>query len=754
MIGGDPRRLPARRLALEILQPRFPLTVEGDVYSLEQLLDVSELAGDVSATVNWGDGSSSLGTIAAKPAAGSLRARIDYSLDTAGFFQNTARRNLLQTVLDSIVIRFSDSLSAIQPTGTDTWEARFLHPSTGLNTSKTNLSIAANEILVFVGARALSSGESALGDRGGFSVSSSRQSFVDAVRSRGQAGALASPQTDVGPWGGSITFDTRKNWFFGTNAQDMGADQFDFVSIAAHEFMHVLGFGTCDSFDNKIVNNKFAGASASLEYGADVPMYNPDHFANDLNYRGRRPLMVPSIGNAERLLASRLDLSALNDVGWRLIAPTVKVTGSKVFGDNGTYPASIVLQGSQLGSKSFPLSIPVSNAVPIFVPRGDASGTAGFPLSLNRVGQFSDRGFGSPLASPPRVETFAYRIQWGDGLSDSGNAIIESLGDATTPTRGYFHGTHTYSSPGDYAVILTVTDDDGGSTQQQFQIRVAAPPSLTLAIDKNTFSEAAGAGVALLTITRPASFSGAALTVQLTSSDTSEVTLPVSATFAAGAISTSVGVTAVDDALFDGSQSVELTASASNFQSGRVTVTVTDFQPISLAAESTQLHEDIAAQRSTRFTIGIRSAAPTGGVRVDLSATPPGVLQMPAFAVIPAGATRTDVTVAAIDDQRPQRLRSVLVQAVGTNLVSNSIEFTVNDSDPYLWTNPFLPMDVNNNGMIEPLDVLVIINEINRAGARFLDPITDLVPPYFDTNPDGRIDPLDVLVVINAINRR
>ena len=139
---------------------------------------------------------------------------------------------------------------------------------------------------------------------------------------------------------------------------------------------------------------------------------------------------------------------------------------------------------------------------------------------------------------------------------------------------------------------------------------------------------------------------------------------------------------------------------------------------------------------------------------MDLSATPPGVLQMPAFAVIPAGATRTDVTVAAIDDQRPQRLRSVLVQAVGTNLVSNSIEFTVNDSDPYLWTNPFLQMDVNTNGMIEPLDVLVIINEINRAGARFLDPITDLVPPYFDTNPDGRIDPLDVLVVINAINRR
>lgn len=748
-----PRLARSRRLAIEMLSARLPMTAEGQAYALDQWLDVSELAGDVSATIQWGDGTSSPGTIASKPAAGPLRVRIDYSLDTSGFFGVNERRVVLQTVLDAIASRFNDSLSAIQPVGSDVWEARFNHPATGANITRSNLTIAANEIVVFVGARALSSGEGGLGNRGGFSVTSSRQSFIDAVRARGQAGALANPQTDVGPWGGAIAFDTGKNWYFGTNPDQIAPNQLDFVTVAAHEFLHVIGFGTTDSFNNKIANNRFTGASATATYGSSVPMADADHFANDITYRGQRPLMVASIGDAERLLSTRLDLAAMNDTGWQLISPSVRVTASKVFGDNGNYPATISLQGSKLGRKSFPLSIGITNASPTFVARGNATATAGIPVNLNRIGQFTDPGFGSPLATPPRMETFTYRIQWGDGESDTGTATVESLGNATNPTRGFFHGAHTYATPGTYTVTLTVTDDDGGSAQQQFQITVAEAPKLSMSIDRSTFSEAAGAGVAVLTITRPSAFSSTALTVQLASSDTSEVSLPTSATFAAGATSITVGVTAVDDALFDGPQTIELTVSATGFQSAKVTVTVTDYQPVSLAAVNPQLHEDIPEQRSTRLTVGIRSPAPSGGVRVQLAATPQGVVQVPTFVDIPAGASQAEVTIAAVDDLLPQRLRNVTIQATGSTVGTQSIDITVNDSDPYRWTNPILPMDVNNNGGVEPLDVLVIINEINRAGVRMLDPIADIAPPFYDTNPDGRIDPLDVLVVINTINR-
>ncbi|MFN6161409.1 MAG: dockerin type I domain-containing protein [Planctomycetota bacterium] len=728
------------------------MTAEGQSFALDQSVDVSELMGEISGTIQWGDGTSAPAAIASKPSAGPLRARVDYTLDTSGFFQANERKLLLQTVLDSILARFNDTLAAIQPAAGDSWEARFKNPSTGADTSRSNLTIAANEVVVFVGARTLGA-ENAVGSRGGFSVSSSRQSFVDAVRGRGQAGALATPQTDVGPWGGAIAFDASKSWYFGSSLSGITSSQIDFVSVAAHEFLHVLGFGTTASFDNKIVNSRFTGTLAIQVYGSSVPMADGDHFGNSIAYEGRRPLMAPSISSGERLMSTRLDLAAMDDIGWELISPVARITGSKVFGDNGAYSASVSLQGS-IGTKAIAVPISIINVVPTFEPRGNATGTVGVPLILNRIGRFSDPGFGSPLSSPPTSETFTYRIQWGDGASNNGSATIESVGNGVNPTRGYFDGVHTYSSSGTYTVTLIVTDDDGGSSQQQFQIAVAPSPALTLTIDKSTFSEAGGSGVAVLTISRPASLSGTEVLVQLTSSDTSEATLPATAILAAGVTSTTVGVTAVDDPLFDGSQTVEFSASAVNFQTGRLNVTVTDYQPIALVPENTELNEDDPNHQSTRVTISIRSPAPVGGARVALSATPNGVLSFPTSVLIPAGLQQTDIVISTIDDVLPQRLRTVRLDASGTNLISRSIAFNVTDSDPFRWTNPTRIMDVNNDDSIDPLDVLVIINEINRSGPRALDPASDIAPPFYDTNPDGFIDPLDVLVVINTINAR
>jgi PKD repeat protein len=746
-----PRR---RTLAFEPLCLRIAMTAEGQSYALDQSLDVSELMGEITGSIQWGDGTSASAAIVTKPVEGPLRVRIDYSLDATGFFQNAARRSLLQTVVDSIASRFSDTLSAIQPSGGSSWEAKFNNPSTGNPESKANLTIAANELVVFVGARSLN-GPAALGNRGGFSASSTQQSFLDTVRARGQAGALTTPQTDVGPWGGAITFDTARNWYFGTSLSGIGPNQLDFVSIASHEFLHVLGFGTTGSFDNRVINGKFTGTSATQLYGAQVPMGDGDHFADSVLYQGRRPIMISGVGPAERLMPTRLDLAAMDDIGWQLISPSARVTGSKVFGDNGTFGASIALQGA-IGTKTFPIPISITNAAPTFIARGNGSATTGIAVTLNRIGQFTDPGFGAPLATPPKSETFTYRIQWGDGLSDNGTATVESIGNASSPTRGFFNGTHTYSAPGTYTVTLTVTDDDGGSTQQQFQIVVDAPPILSLSINKNSFSEASGAGVAILTISRPASFSSGSLTVQLVSSDPSEAILPLSANFPAGSTSITVGVTAVDDALFDGNQTVEFSASATNFQTGRLSVTVTDYQPISFAAERTQLHEDDPNERSTPVSIGIRSPAPPGGVLVSLTSMPSGIVTFPASVLIPADATQIEINVSAIDDLLPQRLRTVTLEASGNNLISKSLTITVIDSDPFRWTNPApaFQMDVNDDRSVDPLDVLAIINELNASGARVLDPIMDVAPPYVDTNPDGRLDPLDVLVVINAINSR
>ena len=70
------------------------------------------------------------------------------------------------------------------------------------------------------------------------------------------------------------------------------------------------------------------------------------------------------------------------------------------------------------------------------------------------------------------------------------------------------------------------------------------------------------------------------------------------------------------------------------------------------------------------------------------------------------------------------------------------------------WTNPLFHLDVNDDSDVNPLDVLVVINEINAYGSR------KLTAPfggsngdsYLDTDGDGFVAPLDILLVINSIN--
>jgi hypothetical protein len=88
-----------------------------------------------------------------------------------------------------------------------------------------------------------------------------------------------------------------------------------------------------------------------------------------------------------------------------------------------------------------------------------------------------------------------------------------------------------------------------------------------------------------------------------------------------------------------------------------------------------------------------------------------------------------------------------LTQAGATVLVQN----------PTAFQNPLRPLDTDGSGSISPLDVLLIINELNRPDGRReltvptnLDGVTSFV--FFDTSGDNSITPLDVLLVINFLN--
>ena len=69
------------------------------------------------------------------------------------------------------------------------------------------------------------------------------------------------------------------------------------------------------------------------------------------------------------------------------------------------------------------------------------------------------------------------------------------------------------------------------------------------------------------------------------------------------------------------------------------------------------------------------------------------------------------------------------------------------------WNNPQDPFDVNGNASVEPLDALLILNNLARNGSRTLrNP--ERMTHFIDTNDDGNVTPLDALWVLNEIGRR
>ncbi len=69
------------------------------------------------------------------------------------------------------------------------------------------------------------------------------------------------------------------------------------------------------------------------------------------------------------------------------------------------------------------------------------------------------------------------------------------------------------------------------------------------------------------------------------------------------------------------------------------------------------------------------------------------------------------------------------------------------------WQNASLMRDVDNSSLVTPLDVLLLINNLNTDGSRELPSRSQHTgDPFYDVNGDNFLTPLDALIVINAIN--
>lgn len=226
----------------------------------------------------------------------------DYRFDTQGFFTSEKR-----AVLESAAAIWENILRdefANTPVGT---RVQFVNNPQTDNELSGDFVVdrAIDDVLVFVGAR----------DLQGIAGSTLALAGPAGVISRNREGS------DFEPSIGTIAFNIGTDWFYDSTpatASDLPTNRQDFLSTAAHEIAHVLGFGTSSAFDNLLSGLNFTGANARARNGGSpLPLSDSAHILDGYRFGGSgQMLMSPFADRGVRKLPTVLDVAVLDDIGY------------------------------------------------------------------------------------------------------------------------------------------------------------------------------------------------------------------------------------------------------------------------------------------------------------------------------------------------------------------------------------------------------------------------------------------------------
>lgn len=244
----------------------------------------------------------------------------------------------------------------------------------------------------------------------------------------------------------------------------------------------------------------------------------------------------------------------------------------------------------------------------------------------------------------------------GSGLATSGSTVVTldgflngyagRIGDSTTATTAdWVFGEVAGSSPNYVLATDNVAPAFLGEAPMDHIGATNAwtpPTTLEVTIDLVEISENGGSSTA--TLRRTTGDISGDLIVTLSSDDTTEATVPPTVTIPAGSDSVTFGITAVDDAIADGTQTATITASATGFTDGTDTIDILDDDSSGFAILESDSTTVVTEGGSTDTFTVVLNSQPTSDV----------VLTIVAGDLTEATAVPATLTFTSIDWETPQ----------------------------------------------------------------------------------------------------
>ena len=250
----------------------------------------------------------------------------------------------------------------------------------------------------------------------------------------------------------------------------------------------------------------------------------------------------------------------------------------------------------------------------------------------------------------------------------------------------------------DDPATVTVTGEAEGYDSTSDTVDVIDATRLRVTASTTSTTENAGDDAIQLTIERFGEDISGELVVSLASSDEGAIETPQTVTIPAGERDVVAMLDVKDDALLDGTQSAEITVSATGYEDSQVTIEVLDHESLSIEI-ATETVKESDGEGATTAVVTRSNSDTTELLRVSILNSDASEVVAPPIVEIPAGAQSVTFVIDAVNDLIVDGLQQVALTVMATGYVDGQDLLGVIDSGPGTWTNPIHAFDLDPMGL-------------------------------------------------------